>query len=109
MPTPALHGFLRAPDASFTKFDAPGATCGFSFGTCTEPNGINAAGEIAGLYCDAVTCHGFLRASGGAIVTVDPDGSIFTQVNALNSPGTATGTYLDANFAGMSLDCTALS
>src|SRR5262245_18093804 len=58
----ADHGFLRAADGTFTTFDAPGAGgtgCGFPG---TEPNGINAEGDITGFYSD-VNCqvHGFLR------------------------------------------------
>jgi hypothetical protein len=51
------HGFLRAPDGTFTTFDAPGA--GY-----TNPSSINPAGAITGYYYDAsVVGHGFLRGS----------------------------------------------
>ncbi len=50
-----LHGFLRAPDGSFTTFDAPGATSTF-------PQSINRVGAIAGSYDDSnFVLHGFLR------------------------------------------------
>ena len=48
------HGFLRAPDGSFTTFDPAG-----SLGTA--PFSINPAGAIAGSYIDASNVnHGFL-------------------------------------------------
>src|SRR5882724_2033253 len=37
------HGFLRAPDGSFTRFHAPGATYTF-------PQSINRVGAVAGSY-----------------------------------------------------------
>ena len=54
--------FLRAPDGTFTTFDAPGvggSNCGYPG---TEPSGINTEGDIVGFYSDA-NCHvhGFLR------------------------------------------------
>ena len=45
------HGFLRAPDGSFTTFDAPGLYM--------RPQSINPAGAITGYYYDW-THHGFL-------------------------------------------------
>jgi len=44
------HGFLRAPDGTFTIFDPPGYTG-------TGPTGINSAGTITGF----VNGHGFVR------------------------------------------------
>src|SRR5258706_950841 len=50
-----LHGFLRAPDGSFTTFDAPCAAYTF-------PASINRVGAIAGSYDDTnIQLHGFLR------------------------------------------------
>ena len=37
-----FHGFLRAPDGTFTTFDPPGSTF-------TVPTGINAAGDHRGV------------------------------------------------------------
>jgi hypothetical protein len=49
------HGFLRARNGTFTKFDPTGSTG-------TSPSAINPAGEITGNYTDANgTAHGFLR------------------------------------------------
>ena len=51
------HGFLRAPDGTFTTFDAPDA------GFFIEPITINPEGAITGRYVDAsAVFHGFLRA-----------------------------------------------
>jgi hypothetical protein len=41
------HTYLRAPDGTFTTFDAPGAGTGPFQGT--GPNGMNPAGAITGL------------------------------------------------------------
>jgi hypothetical protein len=61
----ALHGFVRSSNGIFTLFDGPGAVCPSFFSECTSPSGINPQGSITGSYCDAVTCHGFLRAPDG--------------------------------------------
>src|SRR5208283_1202634 len=44
------HGFLRNPDGSFTKFDAPGAGTGAFEGTAFGE--INLEGATAGVYYD---------------------------------------------------------
>ena len=55
-----LHGFVRNPDGTITKFDAPGAGTGAGQGT--NPVSNNPAGAIAGYYIDANNVsHGFLR------------------------------------------------
>jgi predicted membrane protein len=87
-----FHGFLRAPDGSFTTFDVPGDVFG-TFGS-----GINSAGVITGTYCDAITCHGFLRAPDGSFTTFDPPGSLVTQPVGINEGGAVTGGYVDAAF-----------
>src|SRR5882762_7035008 len=88
-----LHGFLRAPDGSFTTFDAPGATYTF-------PASINRVGAIAGSYDDAnFVLHGFLRSPHGNFTTFDPPGSKGTEfgpgtgVAAINGAGEITGAY----------------
>ena len=87
----ALHGFLRAPDGTFTTFDPPGSLS-------TAPVGINPAGAITGYYCDAVTCHGFLRTPDGTLTPFDPPGSVLTQSfsGGINPAGAITGTWYDA-------------
>jgi hypothetical protein len=95
----AAHGFVRAPHGKITTFDAPGAGTGTNQGTyvATPTGGINPAGEITGDSCDAVTCHGFLRASDGAITTFDVPGSAFTNGNSINRAGAITGNDGDAS------------
>ena len=54
------HGFLRAPDGTFTTIDVPGAGTGSGQGTV--PNCNNPAGAITGFYIDANgVFHGLLR------------------------------------------------
>jgi hypothetical protein len=84
------HGFLRAPDGTFTTFDVPGAGTGSFEGTL--PSDINPAGTIAGFYFDAsFVSHGFARASNGTFTTFDAPG-------AGTSPGYET---VDASCSGL--------
>ena len=99
------RGFVRAPDGTFTTFDAvssPTSPCC----TWTFPVSINLAGEIAGFDNDFTgTNHGFLRARNGAITLFDAPnaGSGFTGSNegtaaaSINLAGVITGYYTDAN------------
>ena len=100
----AFHGFVRSSLGTVTTFDGPDATCSPQSGDdfCTWPVGINLQGSIAGFYCDAVSCHGFLRAPGGTITAFDPPGSVFTAftTGGINLAGVITGAYYDANFLG---------
>ena len=69
-----LHGFLRAPDGSFTKFDAPGAGTGYAQGT--NAGNINRSGTISGIYTDMNNvAHGFLRTAKGKFTTFDVPGA----------------------------------
>src|SRR3974390_2577751 len=55
-----IHGFLRAPDGTFTTFEAPGAGTGSFQGTLGFS--INPEGAVTGYYRDASTVlPGFLR------------------------------------------------
>ena len=79
------HGFLRAPEGSFTTIDYPGA----SF---TEVIAINPAGVIVGDFCNDVTCYqGFLRTPDGAFTVINANAGIPT---AINSDGAITGSLL---------------
>jgi hypothetical protein len=95
----AAHGFVRTSDGTIATFDAPGAGTGTNEGTYVETpdGGINPAGEVTGDYCDAITCHGFVRAPDGTITEFDPPGSTFTYGNGINPAGDVTGNYGDAN------------
>jgi hypothetical protein len=99
------HGYVRAPNGTFTQIDAPDAGTGpFPQGTFPSegtPMGINPTGAITGFYVDAGSVqHGFVRDTNGIITEFDPTGSILTQPNAINEAGEITGFYFDANFVG---------
>jgi hypothetical protein len=99
------HGYVRAPNGTFTQIDAPDAGTGpFPQGTFPSdftPMGINPAGAITGFYVDASSVrHGFVRTANGLISEFDPTGSIFTNPNAIDQTGAITGFYFDANFVG---------
>src|SRR4029077_20339275 len=111
----ARHGFLRAPDGTFTIFDDPGAgTCSFSCGTIgpgqgTRAYAINPSGEIAGFYSDNTgRCHGYVRAANGTFTQIDapdagtgpfPQGTFPSEFTpaGINPLGAITGFYVDAN------------
>jgi hypothetical protein len=57
-PSGVYHGFLRNRRGDIITFDIPGAGTGPGEGTIPQP--LNNGGTVAGLYCDAVTCHGFV-------------------------------------------------
>jgi hypothetical protein len=98
------HGFLRAPDGTFTTFDAPGAGSVTDSGQGTTPSSINPAGAIAGSTLDAnFVGHGFVRDRDGNFTTFDVPGAgnatdsfqgTFPRAN--NPSGKITGFYLDS-------------
>jgi hypothetical protein len=100
---PFYHGFLRAPNGTFTVIDLPNSASNqgtFIFGT-------NPKGTVTGYYFANNANHGFLRARGGKITTFDgPAGSPSdlippsTSPTAMNPAGEITGTYVttDATF-----------
>ena len=66
------HGFLRNPDGTSVVFDAPGVSPGVGNYLGTSSQGINASGEIVGIYEGAdFVAHGFLRAPDGKITIFD--------------------------------------
>jgi len=82
-----VHGFLRAPNGTFTTFDPLGSVF-------TQPNAINPAGTVTGQFFDVRgVSHGFLRTSDGTITVFDPPGSFFTSSNAINPAGTVVGLF----------------
>ena len=100
--SPVTHGFIRAPDGTFTApIDAPGAGTGFSQGTL--PENINASGAITGQYIDSTDVnHGFLRTPDGTITTFDAPGGGTgsgqgTTASCNNNVNAITGWYLDSN------------
>jgi len=96
--------FVRAPDGTFTTFDA--ATyppcCIWSF-----PSGINRAGAITGSFNDGFSLnHGFLRATDGTVTTFDAPGAGTVRGHnqgtvplGITPAGEIMGLYVDANFA----------
>jgi hypothetical protein len=111
----ARHGFLRAPDGTFTIFDDPLAgTCSTSCGTIGPGQGtrgyaINPSGEIVGFYSDNnARCHGYVRAANDTFTQIDapdagtgpfPQGTFpseFTPMG-INSAGAIIGFYVDAS------------
>jgi hypothetical protein len=111
----ARHGFLRAPDGTFTSFDDPAAgICSASCGTIgpgqgTRAYAINPSGEIAGFYSDNTgRCHGYVRAANGTFTQIDapdagpgpfPQGTFPSEFTAagINPAGAITGFYVDAS------------
>ena len=84
------HAWLRVEQRRLHQIDVPGAVF-------TSVNGINANGEISGIYVDAGgTFHGYFR-SKGVFTTLDPPGAIRTQAEFLNAQGQVVGVYRDAN------------
>ena len=57
------HGYVRAPDSTFTTFDAPGANTTYRGYLVTAPTSINLADAVTGWYYSDANCvqHGFLR------------------------------------------------
>ena len=111
----ARHGFLRAPDGTFTVIDAPGAgTCSASCGSVAPGQGtrafaINQLGQITGFFADnSGRCHGYVRAANGTFTQIDapdagtgpfPQGTFPSEISpmGINAAGTITGFYVDAN------------
>ncbi len=97
------HGYVRAPDGSFTTFDVPGAGTGSGQGTYSD--GINPSGAIPGPYTDASgVLHGYVRAADGAITRFDAPGAGTapgqgTLGENINTAGAIDGSYFDANGA----------
>ena len=102
------HGYLRAPNGSYTEFDDPNAGTGAGSGQGTLSLGINPAGEISGVYIDAnYVFHGFMRDRDGMIRDFDVPGAgtgAYQGTNAcwfivcwggINPAGTITGFYVD--------------
>jgi hypothetical protein len=93
--------FVRAPDGTFTTFDA--ATyppcCIWSF-----PSAINPAGTITGSFNDGFNVnHGFVRTSDGTVTTFDAPGAatghgqLGTVPLSITPAGVIMGKYFDAN------------
>jgi hypothetical protein len=111
----ARHGFLRAPDGTFTIIDDPAAgTCSTNCGAIGNGQGtrayaINPSGVITGFFTDnTARCHGFVRAANGTFTQIDapdagtgpfPQGTFPSEITpmGINPSGAITGFYVDAN------------
>ncbi len=84
------HGFLLSKKGVYTTLDVPAADA------FTVAQGINNAGDIAGLYADANgTNHGFLL-SDGVYTTIDVPGSNRTELYSIDAHGQVVGVFEDA-------------
>ena len=95
--------------SNFTSFNVSGSGSGALQGTLGI--GIDAAGDIAGVYLDGnYVAHGFVRAASAAVTTFDAPGAGTTSSikgslvslqgtvpTAINAAGTIVGTYLDTH------------
>lgn len=76
----------NAPTFSWSSIDVPGALA-------TQPQGINAGGDISGWYVDASRhTHGFILHD-GAFTQVDYPGADNTTLRGIGPDGTVLGTY----------------
>ncbi len=96
-----VHGFLRDAGGAFTVFDAPGVNPGVGNYLGTQPQAINARGEVVGLYEGAdFVAHGFLRAPDGKITIFDDPAEGVgnnqgTWAYSINDAGTIAGAVTD--------------
>ena len=66
-----------------------------------QPTGINDAGVVTGYYWDIKVFHSYVRQPDGTITIFEGPGSNNTESNSINSAGTTTGWYADANLSGV--------
>jgi hypothetical protein len=86
------HGFVRSARGKLTSFDIAGEGRGGG----PSPNGINAAGTVAGTWLDTGNAqHGFVRTADGTTTAFDPPGSFQTQVAGINASGAIAGYFND--------------
>jgi uncharacterized membrane protein len=89
----SFHGFLRNTSGDFTTFDVPGETMpGYGF----APQGINDAGQVAGVSAGA-TFDGFIMQGDGTLAIFTPGGGDTAYI-AINSLGEVAGTYSDTTY-----------
>ncbi len=86
---------LFASDLQFVSFDIPEAKL-------TRPFGVNARGQIVGLYRDSQNAgHGFLVDAGDLPVAtytqIDVPGATFTNASSINARGDIVGRWTDSD------------
>jgi len=85
----ALGPIAFAQTFQFAQFDVPGAHL-------TNPFGVNASGQIVGIYEDSSgASHGFLRHPDGSYTTIDYPGATFTTAASINARGEIVGRWTD--------------
>ncbi|HWY16459.1 MAG TPA: hypothetical protein VNX86_15090 [Rhizomicrobium sp.] len=91
----ALLGFVRATDGTFTTFNAGSSGNNDVFS-------IDSKGQVAGYYMlnnDGVP-HGFMRRTGGKIISFDPPRSVYTvplSIDSSSYSGAIVGYYKDSS------------
>jgi hypothetical protein len=96
-PNSVVWGLIRAHNKRIV-FQDPQASV--TYGNGTQPEAINNAGAVTGLYADAQSnVHGFYRSPTGQFSEFDPPGSVYTLPYAINDSGTVTGYWYDAQGA----------
>jgi uncharacterized membrane protein len=78
------HGFMRAPDGTFTTVDVPGALG-------TQITAVNSRGLVAGYSFGSSGSQGFLRYRNGMIVTIQPPRIRYVDPIAMNDVGEVAG------------------
>ena len=99
-----FHGYLRNPDGTYIKFEAPGADITIPFNG-TFPASLNNLGVIAGDYYDVnEVSYGFVRSPAGKYQTFQVPGADTTPGDdngtfpeSLNDAGVTTGYYIDTS------------
>ena len=84
----ALPASVPAATFTFTPIDEPGASLTSAFG-------INATGQIVGVFVNATGEHGFLDA-GGVFTPIDVPGATITDASGINATGRIVGDFDDA-------------
>jgi len=88
--SPIAHGFVCSRKQC-TSFDVPVAGA-----TLTQPDDINASGQIAGAYVDGGLVHAFLI-DGKNFTSFDFPGATSTLAWGINASGQIVGDYLNAD------------
>jgi 6-phosphogluconolactonase (cycloisomerase 2 family)/uncharacterized membrane protein len=88
--SPIAHGFICS-SKQCTSFDVPVAGA-----TLTQPDDINANGQIAGAYVDGGLIHAFLI-DGKNFTSLDFPGATSTVAWGINTAGQIVGTYHNAD------------
>ena len=100
--TGVFHGFVRAPNGTFTIIDGPGVNQGA--GGSTGATAINSRGEILGGFSttNAGPHHSYLRTPDGVFTAFDFPGACdnCTQSMGLNARGTVAGMYFTPTSGG---------